>query len=124
MKKTITYSAEDEEGDYEETVELPAIWEVCGRCHGEGKHDPESFAGGFSSEDFAEDPDFAEEYFKGSYDVPCEECHGRTTVLMVDEARLNDEQKKHYEAYQKEQYEIGRDRAAERKLRNLENGYG
>lgn len=123
MNKTIKIHGSDDEGDYSEEIELPAKWEVCGRCHGEGKHDPASFSGGFSAEDFAEDPDFAEEYFKGSYDVSCEECHGRTTVLMIDEKSLTEEQRKQYETYMKQQYEAARYRSAERRLYNMENGW-
>jgi RecJ-like exonuclease len=72
----------DEEGDIE--VDLPAKYEVCGRCNGEGKHDHSAFSNGVSREQFDEDPDFEEAYFRGDYDVVCEECKGRTTVLVVD----------------------------------------
>ena len=49
----------------DETVEVSAHYEVCPRCDGRGKHDPEAFSQGFTALDFSEDPDFAEGYFAG-----------------------------------------------------------
>lgn len=82
----ITFWMTVEEGT-EAEVELPAKYEVCERCQGEGKHvNPSIDGNGISREDFDQDPDFEEAYFRGDYDVNCEECKGRTTVLEVDEA--------------------------------------
>jgi RecJ-like exonuclease len=80
---TIKFETLDEE-TCEIEVELPARYEVCSRCRGEGKHDHPAFSNGFSREDLDEDSDFAEGYFRGDYDVVCEQCQGRTTVLVVD----------------------------------------
>jgi hypothetical protein len=99
MEITLKYSAEDDDGYYQTEVSLPAKWEVCGRCDGRGVHDPEAFAQGFSSEDFAEDPDFAEDYIAGKYDITCSECDGRTTVKEVNIDRLTPEQNVEYEKY-------------------------
>lgn len=74
-------------------IQLPATIIVCPRCRGTGVHDPAGFSQGFSSDDFAEDPDFAEAYFRGRYDVQCEKCHGRNVVTIPDEDRMTDEQK-------------------------------
>lgn len=74
--------------DETESVEvaLPAKYAVCGRCDGEGKHvNPAIDGNGLSREDFEQDPDFEEGYFRGDYDVACQDCKGRTTVLEVDE---------------------------------------
>ena len=62
--------------------ELPFRWEVCGTCRGKGRHvNPAIDADhGITPEEFAEDPDFAEDYFSGVYDVPCSECGGRRVV--------------------------------------------
>lgn len=74
-------------GPNDEDIIIPARWEVCPRCDGEGSHVNPSIDGhGLSSDDFAEDPDFAEAYFSGAYDVPCEECRGRRVVLVPDES--------------------------------------
>jgi cytochrome c553 len=68
----------------EHTLKLK--WGVCGTCHGRGKHvNPSIDAHGISQEEFEEDPEFEEEYHAGLYDVQCFECHGRTTVLEINE---------------------------------------
>lgn len=69
----------------DEEIELPTRWEVCDVCDGRGTHvNPAIDCNGLTAEDFAEDPDFADEYRSGMYDVPCNRCGGRTTVLVVD----------------------------------------
>ena len=62
-------------------IEIPFAWVVCGQCRGNGMHvNPAVDCGGLTSEDFAADPDFAESYFSGVYDVTCGECQGRRVV--------------------------------------------
>ena len=69
----------------ETTHRLPAVWEVCPTCEGEGKHVNRNVDGhGITAEEFADDPDFAEDYFAGVYDVTCEECKGRRVVKELD----------------------------------------
>jgi hypothetical protein len=66
-------------------IVLPAKFEVCETCGGHGTHvNPSIDAHGISADEFAEDPDFAEDYFAGRYDVPCVECNGRNVALVVD----------------------------------------
>jgi len=101
-------------------VELPAHYEVCPRCGGEGRHtDPAVDGNGLDANDFAEDPDFREDYFSGVYDVVCEECKGQKVVAAVDYDSLTDEQKKqlesHYE-YQRELHSVDAMMAAERRM--------
>ena len=68
-------------------VEIPAKYEVCSRCGGEGKHvNPAIDGNGLSREDFDADPDFEEGYLSGRYDVRCEECGGERVTLVPDEA--------------------------------------
>lgn len=84
---------ETEDGHVDE-IELPTRWAVCPVCSGEGKHiNPAIDCGGLSREDFDEDPDFAEAYMAGVYDVPCNHCGGRTTVREVDLTALSPEQR-------------------------------
>lgn len=65
---------------------LPVKWAVCPVCDGNGTHvNPAIDAGGLTAEDFAEDPDFAEDYMRGTYDQTCNHCKGRTTVPVTDE---------------------------------------
>ena len=71
---------------------LPTRWEVCPVCEGRGTTvHPDIDKNGLSRADFEEDPDFADEYFSGLYDVPCWECGGRTTVEKVDWDQLTDD---------------------------------
>ena len=88
-------TVEDDEGD-EHDVDVPIKFEVCGVCDGKGTHvNPSIDSGGLTREDFAEDPDFAESYFSGAYDMQCECCHGNNVmpVLVEDDARLSQKQK-------------------------------
>lgn len=92
--KLIRYAVEDELDPFEEYGVTPDFtpeftWEVCPMCMGEGTTvNPSIDAGGISSEQFYEDPDFADDYFGGVYDIQCPECKGRTTVQDVDFERL------------------------------------
>lgn len=68
-----------------EEIELPVKRVVCPRCDGNGSHvNPAIDGHGLSHEDFAQDPDFAEGYFSGRYDIPCEECDGRNVIDELD----------------------------------------
>lgn len=56
-------------------------WMICVACDGEGTCvNPNIDANGLTAEDFAEDPDFAESYFDGDYDVRCAACAGRGSI--------------------------------------------
>lgn len=111
---TIPHYWVDEEGcDCEGTIELPATREVCGNCQGKGQCDPPAFSNGFTAEDFAEDPDFAEDYFRGVYDVTCPECKGERVTDIPNYDAMNPEQRAAYEEYCQYQSEL----AAEQKLR-------
>lgn len=70
-------------------VVLPGKRVLCPTCDGKGSHVNPSVDGhGLSSEDFAEDPDFAESYFRGDYDVACRECAGEKVIIDLDESRI------------------------------------
>ena len=94
MSKTITFCYWDIE-----YTDLPAKWEICGNCGGDGKHvNPAIDGHGISPEEFAEDPDFEEAYFSGVYDVLCQECKGSGKVLGPDFDKWDNET---IEAYHK-----------------------
>ena len=84
---------EDDDGNELES-EIPIKFVVCDRCHGKGSHcNPAVDGHGLTREDFAEDPDFAEDYFRGVYDVACESCGGRRVMpdVAVDPDKLTGE---------------------------------
>ena len=92
-KMTLVYLVENDDGEEYEAV-LPAKFEVCPTCEGRGKHvNPGIDAHGLTQDDFNDDPEFAESYFSGRYDVVCYECKGNNVVPVIDEAHLNDAQK-------------------------------
>lgn len=59
----------------------PFKWVVCDLCDGRGTVvNPAIDADGLTAEDFADDPDFADDYRSGVYDIQCPRCGGRTTI--------------------------------------------
>lgn len=73
----------DEDGT---PVDMPSRKEVCWRCDGRGTHTkPGIDDHGLTAEDFAEDPDFAEDYYRGRYDVTCSVCKGRNVIDVPDD---------------------------------------
>ncbi len=93
----------DEDGEVDR-VAVPAQYEVCSRCCGEGVHDHPAFANGMSANDFGDDPDFREEYLAGRYDVTCSACHGKRVQLEIcwgalesRDSELADRIREHYD---------------------------
>ena len=125
MNLTIEWETVDD--DFVDVVhQLPAKWEVCHDCRGEGKYPDRSFSpfgdGVYTSSEFYEaydTPDEREEYFDGKYDVECETCCGRTTVLEVDWDRLRQDNLKlatEYEEHLNEEAAYRQMCAAERAM--------
>jgi len=74
--------------------EFPAKWAICWQCRGEGKIVNPSIDGhGLSSDDFREDPDFAEDYFGGKYDIRCPDCKGAGKKLEPNEDVMTDQKR-------------------------------
>ena len=97
---------DEDDGLYVDEIELPTTWVVCDVCDGKGTHvNPSIDCGGISPEAFAADPDFAEDYFGGTYDQTCNRCKGRTTVRAVDWDALTAEQRTAYEAQLQSEHE-------------------
>jgi hypothetical protein len=120
MKITITMPHADEDSD--EQVEFPAKYEVCGACRGTGTQLCEGLRGADVTEDLREDPDFAEDYRAGVYDVQCERCGGRTTELVVDVDRLTPEQKARWDSHLQYLAICRADRDEDRHTRFMESG--
>lgn len=87
-------------GNYFEVM-LPAKRIVCPRCDGTGTHvNPNIDGHGISPDEFNQDPDFKEAYFRGDYDVTCEECHGRNVVEVVDWEALTPKMQERLQRYE------------------------
>lgn len=74
-----------------------AKYQVCPVCNGEGKTvNPSIDAHGLTAEDFYEDPDFAEDYKSGVYDIVCNGCHGQRVVTQqrIKELQQNAEDRR------------------------------
>ena len=79
----------------DEEIQLPTKRVICPVCDGKGTHvNPSIDSHGISPDEFAEDPDFAEEYFSGRYDVVCNYCNGNKVVEEPDFKALTPEQHK------------------------------
>lgn len=69
------------EGEVDLPEQVRCEMEVCGTCSGHGKVvDPRIDSDGLTPEDFADDPDFADSYHDGFYDIRCLECEGLRVV--------------------------------------------
>lgn len=98
-------------------LKLPVKREVCPVCDGTGTHvNPSIDSHGIGADEFADDPDFAEEYFGGVYDVVCNECGGRNVVDVVDIEALSPEHKALWEAQEQDRFDLEAEYAAERRF--------
>lgn len=103
----------------DETFSLPALWEICDECGGEGKHSHAVDGDGLTQSDLAEwDPDEIDTYMSGGYDQTCEICNGSGKVKLVDLNLLktkNPDLAAKWLAQTKEELEDLRIRAAEKR---------
>lgn len=96
---------EDEDGL---EVEIPSRFDVCDRCRGKGVHDHPAFSNGITADEWNGpdwDDDSRETYMSGGYDVTCEECGGLRVVLVADEERMTDEQRRLWEQHCEWEYQ-------------------
>ena len=113
---TITCVTVDDDG-WEVELSLPARYEVCDGCRGKGTHVHRGIDGnGLTPWDFAEDPDFAEDYFSGRYDVTCEDCNGLRVVPVVDEKAADPRDLELYYEHERALAELRAEEAAERRM--------
>lgn len=114
MTAVVVLETEDGE-EYEEVV--PIIFDVCPTCEGKGRHvNPSIDEEGISEEQFADDPEFREEYFRGTYDVPCYECHGQRVVPVIDTEHADPNVVKAIHEREDADYAYAREREYERKM--------
>jgi len=92
--KTATATLVSDEGD-EREVTVPALWEICYVCEGDGTT---VFGWGgrngdyavFTGSDLAEDPDLRDDLVRGRYNKACPECRGAGKILAPDLDALSD----------------------------------
>ena len=121
---TLTVVYDDCENE-EISFSLPAVYEVCETCSGTGKHvNPSIDDCGLTAEDFAEDPDFEEDYRSGTYDVPCYECQGLRVVPRVDREKIEKEGSEEAKVALKKWNEFLEEEDAYRRERESERRYG
>lgn len=96
---------------------MPTRWAICHCCEGNGRVENPAFSNGFTSDEWAEwDPDEREQYMRGDYDVPCQQCRASGKVRVPDVARMTFAQKRQIAAVRREerqQAEWARESAAE-----------
>lgn len=97
--------------------QIPAAWQICGRCHGDGTHvNPAIDGNGISTDDECwEDDDFREGYFSGRYDVSCYECGGSGKTLEPDMDACTPEQREYVHEWQEGMAELREMEAMERR---------
>jgi len=107
---TLEITFEDPDTDEEKSFTVPAVFEVCERCQGKGTHtNPAIDGNGLTARDFAEDPDFKEDYFSGVFDVACEECHGNRVVPVINYDRVPKEVQGLLDAEEERQSEMAKE---------------
>jgi hypothetical protein len=116
--KLVTLMAGD---DWSPDVELPAKWEICSRCRGDGTHWHPAFDNGITAED--RDRDWDEESWQdlmnGLYDVRCEECKGSGKVLVVNEDAIPADLREAWEEHCKAEAEYQAELAYEARMRRM-----
>lgn len=125
MKIKVTKWETDEQGKYdvEETHKVAAKWEICPVCEGCGTDrgaSVESDGGGLTGSEWEEAcrdcEDFAENYFGGVYDKPCQPCKGLGRILVPDRDRIDAELLALIDQEAKEAAEYAAESAAERRM--------
>jgi hypothetical protein len=111
---TITLTVTHEDGTFTDH-QLPAKWEICHSCQGNGTSS--AYLGAFTREDMDEMGDeFMEDYMRGAYDRACDECGGSGKVRVVDEERCPPELLKELRDQEEAEAEYQAMVAAERRM--------
>jgi len=100
-------------------VSLPAVYEVCNRCQGQGTHWHPAFDNGITQEDRERDwdDDSWDELMNGAYDVQCSECKGeRVTPIPAATTADTDVAQGFYDAYWEDEMAYRAEVAAERRM--------
>jgi len=98
-------------------LSIPAKFALCPKCRGAGSHvNPAIDGNGISPQEFREDPDFEEAYFRGDYDVACHRCAGEKVIKVVDRERASAEDLKAFDDQERELADLAAEEAAERRF--------
>jgi hypothetical protein len=98
-------------------ADFPTTWAICDECRGDGTVvNPSIDAGGISSEEFFEDPEFAEDYMAGKFDVACNYCSGSGKVRVIDRDACDPEKLAEYDDEVEGYYECEAESRAERMM--------
>ncbi|NIM21867.1 MAG: hypothetical protein GTN64_05535 [Candidatus Latescibacteria bacterium] len=107
----------------EVTATLPARFEVCSGCGGEGTELGYGLKGlAFSAEQMNEDPDFRESYFRGDFDRPCSTCSGRRVELVPDAGRMTFRELRRFKEWKRYKCECAHDDYADKMTQWQESG--
>ena len=105
------HETEDNDGA-EITLALPAVWQICGFCEGDGKSC--AYLGSYTWEEMHEQgEEFIEDYFSGAYDRQCSECSGSGKIRVIDRETANPEDLTLYDRDMDERYAAAAEQAAE-----------
>jgi len=86
-----TYTDNTPEGDGAEVTEaLPARWEICHVCEGDGKHSRDIGAITESERQNDWTPEEFDGYLAGAYDKTCDDCKGTGKALALDLNAITD----------------------------------
>ncbi len=118
---SIVILAADADGEFEETLTVPAKWEICPVCEGCGTDrgaSVECDGGGFTSSEWAEqDDEFRENYLSGVYDKPCYACRGHAgRIQVIDREAADPAIIAAYDQHRREEAEYRALCAAERRM--------
>ena len=119
MASTIQWTIDDGTGDEPEVHDLPAKWQICRRCEGDGSCTPEGLM--VITQEDREDwsREEWEDFKAGKYDVPCPDCKSAGKVLEVDVGKFRGQDPALFErwrASEREDAEFRRVCAAERRM--------
>jgi len=115
MRTSFSWTYENEEGE-EIEVQIPARWEICDVCHGEGKHSLD--IGMITADEWNQEWSYEEreDYMSGRYDRQCECCCGSGKVKVADLDSMDPELRKRYEEWEREEAEYEAICRAERRM--------
>ena len=108
------HNIEEPDNQIESEYIITTTNKLCHMCGGDGTVvNPSIDAGGLTSDDFAEDPDFYDDYRSRVYDISCPECKGNKVIKDPNMKDLPKHVIKIIEECEADAYDDARTRAAE-----------